>query len=80
MSNELLEIKIHRPADGSWQVTKPGDKVSYCSTPNVDIAAAHVIDLVRIFGGRAIVSYQDDDSLSARLERKRREENAKHSV
>jgi hypothetical protein len=74
----LPEIKVYREANSfNWTVERPDPTSSpqhLTNTTSLEIARI-VFDAIRSLGGRAIVSYRDDNSLTARKARADKETN-----
>lgn len=65
--SERLIIAIRRlPGAANWDLLADGEKI--ISSPNLSLDV--VTDLVRRAGGRAIIEYDDQDSITMRLKRK----------
>lgn len=70
----LPEIRIYREVDSmNWTVERPDLSQRPTRTTSLEIAASMVVEAIRSLGGRAIVSYRDDNSLSARKARLEKE-------
>jgi hypothetical protein len=66
----LAEILVQRlPGASCWDLYRAGGRKS--ASPNLDLMAREALHEVRRLGGRAIVRYDDQDSMTARAERKR---------
>lgn len=71
MSDELVEIIVRRPANGiCWELIRPSNQRMLAS-PNLDLVAREAMFEVRKAGGRAVVVYDDQNSLRDRVARKR---------
>ena len=70
MSNEVVEIVVRRPAEGvCWELIRPSNQRMLAS-PNFDLVAREAMYEVRRAGGRAVVVYEDQNSLRDRVARK----------
>jgi len=70
----LPEILVQRLPGGScWDLYRPdrGHGPRRTASPNLDLIAREAIREVRRLGGRAVVRFDDQDSITARAERAR---------
>jgi hypothetical protein len=67
----LPEILVRRlPGASCWDLHRP-DGHRDTASPNLDLIAREALKEVRRLGGRAVVVFDDQDSMRARAERKR---------